>query len=372
MPKITLVGTAHVSRESVEEVRETVLRERPDYVALELCEPRMEALTKKRRWEETPITELIRGNKAYFLLGYSLLSSFERKLGEKTGVRPGDEMLAGAKAAEEVGAEVRLVDRPIAITLKRAWKKSGFREKLRIMKEFLFSIFGMEEIDEEAIEELKREDVLSEMMRELARMAPSAKRVLIDERDQYIAGKLGELDGDTVAVVGKGHKRGIERLLESGGKADFEELESVPESRFKWRWVFYGMTLAILGLFLWVGLSNPAKLPEYWAWWSIINVVFSAIGGALALAHPLSIVIGALSSPITSLVPTIGAGWVGGLVEAKLRRPTVKDFNGLRDLRGIRDFWGNKFTHLLLVVSFINLGSMLGTFVALPYLLSLL
>ncbi len=372
MPKITLVGTAHVSKESVREVEETILKEKPDYVALELCEPRMEALTKKKRWEDTPITELIKGNKAYFLLGYSLLSAFERRLGEKTGVKPGDEMLAGVNAAKKVGAEVVLVDRPITITLKRAWKKAGMREKLRIIKEFLFSIFGMEEIDESVIEELKKEDVLNEMMKELARIAPSAKKVLIDERDEYIAGKLKELDKPAVAVIGKGHQKGIERLLKSERKVDFEELEGIPSSRFKWRWLFYGLTAVILGMFVWVGLNNPQKLPEYWMLWSVINIIFTTLGGILALAHPVSIAAGAISSPITSLVPTIGAGWVGGFFEAKIRKPTVKDFDQLRDMQGIRDFWKNKFTRILLTVALINVGSMVGTFVALPYLLSLL
>ncbi len=372
MPKITLVGTAHVSGESVREVRETILREKPKYVALELCEPRLEALTKKKRWEDTPITELIRGNKAYFLLGYSLLSAFERRLGRKTGIRPGDEMLAGIRAAKKVGAKVVLVDRPITITLKRAWRKAGFREKLRIAKEFLFSVFGMDEITEAAIEELKREDVLSEMMKELARIAPSAKKVLIDERDEYIAGRLKELDGPAVAVVGKGHKKGIERHLKASRKTDFSRLEEIPKSRLRWRWLFYGITGLIIAMFIWIGLSNPQKLPEYWILWSIINIIFTAAGGIIALAHPLSIAAGAISSPITSLIPTIGAGWVGGMVEAKIRKPTVRDFNQLRDLQGLRDFWRNKFTRILLVVALINIGSIIGTFVALPYLLSLL
>jgi pheromone shutdown-related protein TraB len=371
MSEVVLVGTAHVSRESVDEVRETILREKPRYVALELCEPRLEALTKKKRWEDTPITEMIKGNNAYFLLGYSLLSAFERRLGEKTGVKPGDEMLAGYNAAKKVGAEVKLVDRPISITLKRAWKMAGFREKLRIAKEFFGSIFGGEEITEETIEELKREDILSEMMKELSRIAPSAKKVLIDERDEYIAGKLKELDGKAVAVVGKGHQMGIEKHLKRKARTDFAKLEEIPKSFFKWRWIFYGITGVIIALFIWMGVNNPAKLPEYWYWWSVINIIFSAIGGIIAFAHPLSILAGAFSSPVTSLLPTVGAGWVGGLVEAKIRKPTVKDFNGLRNLKGIGDFWKNKFTRILLVVSLINVGSMVGTFVALPYLLSM-
>jgi len=369
---IKLVGTAHVSKESVKEVEETILKEKPKYVALELCGPRFEAMTKKRKWEDTPITDMLKGNKAYFLLSYSLLSAFERKLGEMTGVKPGDEMLAGYETAKKVGAEVKLVDRPISITLNRAWTMASIREKLRIAKEFVFSIFGAEEITAETIEELKKDDVLSEMMKELAKIAPSAKKVFIDERDEYIAGKLKELDGKTVAIVGKGHKKGIEEHLKSEKKIDFKKLEDVPSSRFKVRWLFYGLTGLIIGLFIWVAISNPTKLPEYLVLWCLINIIFTALGGIIARAHPLSIIAGSLSSPFTSLIPTIGAGWVGGLVEAKIRKPTIKDFNQLRDLQGIRDFWKNRFTKILLVVALINTGSMIGTFVALPYLVSLL
>lgn len=372
MPEIILVGTAHVSKESVRDVEETILKEKPAYVALELCEPRFEALTEKKKWENTPITELIKGNKAFFLLGYSLLSSFERKLSEKTGVRPGDEMLAGANAAKKVGAKVVLVDRPIAITLKRAWKSAGIREKLRIAKEFLFSMFGGEEITAEEIEELKKEDVLSEMMKELSKIAPSAKKVLIDERDEYIAGKLRELDKKTVAVVGKGHKKGIEELLKNPKKTDFSKLEEIPKSRFKWSWIFCIITGATIGLLIAAGLNSPEKLFQYGLLWCMLHIVMSTIMGIISMAHPLSIIAGALSSPITAILPTVAAGWVAGIVEAKLRKPTVKDFEGLRDLQGIRGFWKNKFTHLLLVVSLINIGSMLATFVALPYLLTTL
>jgi len=373
MLDVKIVGTAHVSKESVNEVRETILREKPKYVALELCEPRFEAITQKKKWEDTPVTEFIKGNKAYFLLAYSLLSAFERKLSEKTGVRPGDEMLAGAEAAKEVGAEVVLVDRPIAITLKRAYKMSSLREKLRIVKELLFSMFGGgEEITEEMIEELKKEDVLSEMMKELAKMAPSAKKVLIDERDEYIAGKLKELDGKVVAVVGKGHQKGIEKRLKEKKKTDFAKLEEIPKSRFSFKWIFYGITALTIFLLLYGGIQNPQKLPEYWGTWIMLHLIFTVIFGIIAMAHPLSIAAGALSSPITAILPTVAAGWVAGIVEAKIRKPTIKDFNELKDLKGIRDFWKNKFTRLLLVVSLINVGSSIGTFVALPYLASML
>lgn len=374
MSKITIVGTAHISKKSVEEVTDVILKTRPKYVALELCEPRFESLTQKKKWEDTPITELISGNKSFFLLGYSLLSAFERKLGEKTGVSPGDEMLAGSVAAKKVGAQVKLIDRPIAITLRRAWGVCGWRERLRILKEFFSSIFGSvgDEITEEDIEALKQDDVLSEMMAELAKIAPSAKRVLIDERDEYLAKKLSELDGSAVAVIGKGHKKGVERHLAEQTKTDLAKLEEVPKSKMPVKYVFYAITLAVVGLFVYAGIQNPAKIPDYVFLWSVLNIGFTGLGGILAMGHPLSIIAGALSSPITSLVPTIGAGWVAGLVEAKIRPPKVADFKALSDLKGISDFWKNRFTKLLLVVSLVNLGSSIGTFVALPYIISML
>jgi len=379
--ELKIIGTAHVSPESVREVREAIIKYRPGVVALELDSERLDAILHKKKWEEKPITDMIKGNNSYFLLGYSLLSAFEQKIGEKTGARPGDELLAGYKAAKEVGAKVELIDRPIGVTLKRAWKKSSFKEKIKILWEFFGVAFGGGgddlEITPELIESLKQEDVLTQAMEELSQIAPSAKKVFIDERDLYIAGKLKDLEKSpdakkgVIAVIGKGHEKGVKKHLAEKTSVDFKALEEVPKKRFKTRWIFYGITFAIIAIFLYVGLNNPKNLPEYLFWWCIINIVFSAIGGIIALAHPLSIIAGALSSPITSLVPTIGAGWVGGIVEAKLRTPTVKDFNKLRDLGGIKDFWSNRFTHLLLVVALINVGSLIGTFVALPFLLSL-
>ncbi|MBN2518767.1 MAG: TraB/GumN family protein [Candidatus Altiarchaeota archaeon] len=371
-PEIILVGTAHVSKESVKEVKETIEKEKPKYVALELCEPRLEALTKKKKWGETPITELIKKNKVYFFLAYSLLSAFERKLSEKTGVRPGDEMLQGIKSAKKVGAKVILVDRPIAITLKRAWKIAGFKEKIRLFKEFFTSIFALEEVDEKTIEDLKRKDVLSELMAELSKMVPSAKRVLIDERDEYIAGKLSELDGKTVAVVGMGHKEGVEKILREGKKPDFKRLEEIPKSRWKWSWIFYLITALVIGLFIFAALNSPENFWEMLKYWFLINGVCSAVGAIIALAHPLSVLTAFVAAPFTSLSPAVGAGWVAGLVEAKMRMPRVKDFEALRDLAGIRGFWKNRVTRILLVAALANLGSMIGTFVALPYMAALI
>ena len=368
--ELILIGTAHVSKESVDFVSETIEKEKPDNVALELCEPRLETLTKKKKWEDTPVTDLIKGNKAFFFLAHSMLSSLERRMGEKTGVKPGDEMLAAAKAAKKVGAKTELVDRPISITLKRVWKKAGAREKTRLMKEFFKSLFGIDDIEEKDIEELKKEDVLTELMNELGKMAPTTKSILVDERDRYIAAKLNALKGKTVAVVGAGHLDGIKKNLRK--KTDITKLEDIPKRKFSWKLVLYAIPIVVIALFIAGYSSSPSNAVEMAKHWIIINGVFSALGALAALPHPLTVVTAFVVAPVTSLLPFVGAGWVAGLVEAKLRPPTVKDFRSLRDLSRISDFWRNRLTKILLVAALANLGSVIGTFVALPFLVSLL
>jgi len=371
--ELILIGTAHVSRESVEQVRTIILEEKPDIVALELCEPRLEAITKKKKLGKTPITEYLKGNKAFFFLAYSLLASFEQKIGKLTGVKPGDEMIEGLNAAKEVGARVELVDRPIAITLKRVWVRAGLREKLRLLKEFFESIFGSEEVTKETVEQLKKQDVISEMMDELGRIVPSAKKVLVDERDEYIAAKLMTLKGKVVAVVGAGHLDGIMSHISTDSVIDIPKLEELPKKKSRVPKILsYILPVFIVGAILWGFWNSPEHAPGVLILWILINGIFSAAGAALAFAHPLTIVAAFLAAPITSLLPFVGAGWVAGLVEAKLRTPTVADFNGLRELGGVKDFWRNRFTRILLIAALSNLGSMVGTFIALPYIVSLL
>ena len=369
---IILVGTAHISKNSVNLVKKTVEKEKPKNVALELCEPRLEVLTKKKKWLDTPITELIKSKKMYFFLAYSLLSAFERRLSEKTGIKPGEEMLQGFKSAKKVNAKVILADRPIAITLGRAWKMMGLREKFRLMYEFIGSLFYAEEISEKELDELKKQDVITGMMKELGRIVPSGKKVLVDERDEYIAGKLMESKGKTVAIVGAGHMRGVEKRIKSGKKVNLKRLEKMPKKRINFGFLKYAIPLFVIAFLAYGVFTNPENAAEITWRWVIVNGVFSALGALLALAHPLAIMAAFIAAPLTSLLPFVGAGWVAGLVEAKLNMPKVKDFEDLRDLTGVRDFWKNRITKILLVAALANLGSVIGTFVALPYIAQLL
>lgn len=371
--EFVLVGTAHISKKSVQLVEDVINKEKPDTVAVELCRKRYEVLKKKDRWRETKISKIIKEGKAYLLLANLILANFQRKLGEKLGVEPGAEMLAAVDSARKNKARVEFVDRDIVITMKRAFNSMGFVEKFKILSSFFFDTFSSQ-VDEEMVEKLKDKNMISEAIETLASAAPSAKKVLIDERDSYIASKLLKSKGKKiVSVIGAGHLEGIKRNLRLGRLVNLKELESVKKKRFRLMYLAYIIPVLFAFLitygFFARGFATGFEMLWYWF---IINGTLSAIGVLLAFGHPLSIGTAFLAAPFTSLNPAIAAGWIAGYVEVKLRNPKVKDFENLNQLRRIRDYWENGVTRILLVVVFGNVGSTIGTFVALPYLASLL
>ena len=380
---ILLVGTAHVSKDSVEEVKSAIKEFKPDVVAVELCRRRYQTLTEKEKWEDTPITSFLQTDKAFLILAQTFLASVQRKLGEEFGSEPGAEMLAAIEEAKKQGLRIELVDRDISVTLKRAWKKMGVREKFRLVWEFIKAMVGYneEELEEIDLKELMKEDVMSAMMKEFSEFAPSVSHVLIDERNKYIAKKIldaREKHGKVLAVVGAGHVKGIKEYLE-GIKpldVDIKELEQVPRRRISIAKLFaYSIPVLFFSLIIYLiitkGPSAMAEIGNIFLWWFLINGSLSALGALLARAHPLSIVTAFLAAPLTSLNPAVAAGWFAGLVELKFRTPKIKDFQKLREIESLRDFFNNSFTRLLMVVAFANIGSTIGTFIALTYILKL-
>ena len=378
---IILIGTAHISKDSVKEVKEAIEKYKPDVVAVELCKRRYDAITKKDKWENTPVTQLLKSNNAYLMLAQTFLSSIQRRLGKEYGVEPGSEMIAAMKEAEKYGLEVALVDRDISITLKRAWRKMGIREKFRLTWEFLKAIIGYdeEELEELDLKKLMDQDVISTLMEEFGEIAPSVTTVLIHERDEYIAQKIHDESkkGKVVAVVGAGHLKGIQKQLEKKKlKTDLKKLEEVPKKRIKiTKIVAYSIPILFVALIVWLVFSRGPdawdQIKNVFIWWFIINGSLSALGAAIARGHPLTIGTAFLAAPLTSLNPAIAAGWVAGYVEAKLRTPVVKDFKNLSKIEGFREFWNNRVIRLLMVVALANLGSMIGTLIAFPYIASL-
>ena len=377
--KIILVGTAHVSKKSVEQVGKVISREKPDVVCVELCKDRKHALLEQKKWDATDIEKVMREGRIYLFLIQVLLANFQRRIGEELGVKPGSEMLEALKKAKEEGIRVELVDRDVRVTLKRAFTKTSFREKLNIGGSIFSGFVSGEEVDEKLVEELKNEDVISKLLDELSKEAPSIKEVLVDERNRYIAYRILSLNaGKIVAVVGAGHLKGIEEVLlktetKKRMREELKMLESVAEKPNRLKYFGYMIPLAFLALITWGFASHGTDVTLKMLWrWFIINGSLSALGTALAGGHIMSIATAFAAAPITSLNPTIAAGWFAGFVELKKRKPLVSDFKNLFKLKSMWDWRRNRVTRVLLVVALANLGSTVGTFIALPYLASLI
>lgn len=370
--EVILVGTAHVSKNSIEEVRQSIQSAKPDIVAVELCQRRYDVLRDPKNWQETDIVGVIKEKKASFLFANLVLAAFQKRLGEKLGVRPGQEMHEAILVAEAEDIPVALVDRPVQITLQRTWRKLSFKERFLLIVSSITAMFETDDLDEETIEELKEKDVLTAAVDEIAKKAPTVKEVLLDERDAYMARKITDLEEERVlAVVGAGHMKGLAEQLKDPVD-DLSSLEFVPQKRRSlWKWVLPVVLFALVAAGFYVGGADRGveTVKEMVKWWFLSNALFAALGTALALGHPLSVLVAACASPFTSVNPTLAAGWFAGLTEALLRRPKVSDFEQLQqDILSVRGFWRNSVTRILLVVVFANLGSSLGAYLAMPIL----
>ena len=365
--EITLIGTAHVSRQSADLVGQIIEEEKPDTVCVELCQSRYESITRKEKWQATNLFKVIREKKAFLLLSNLMLAYFQKKIGKKLGIKPGEEIMRAIASAEATGAHIHLVDRDIRTTLSRAWRVMGLWTKTRLLAHLITSAGQVDAIKEEDIEELKRKDVLELLILEIGESFPEIKRILIDERDQYLAYKIRTAPGEKiVAVVGAGHVPGVQTYWEK--PVDMDALEQVPPKGrlflvLKWGIPSLIVGIIILGFFI-AGTTAGTHMIK---WWVLANAVLAGLGAAIALAHPLTVLSAVVASPMTSLNPMIAAGWVSGLVEALLSKPKVRDFENLpEDISSLKGFWSNKITRILLVVVFTNVGSSLGTFVAIP------
>jgi pheromone shutdown-related protein TraB len=368
--EFTLVGTAHVSRESVEEVRGLILSERPDRVCVELDESRHRSLMEGERWRNLDLVQVLRQGKGFLLAAQMALAAFQRRLGLDLGVRPGEEMIAAMAAADEAGIPYSLCDRDIQVTLKRAWGGTGLWGKNKMIATLLASVFTREKLDREEIERLKDKSALHGMLEELASFLPSVKTVLIDERDEYLASRVYAAPGARVlAVVGAGHVQGMVRRLEAiasgAASADVSRLDQVPASGAGGKlasWIVPAAIVAaiVAGFFVrgpQVTLVNVAR-------WALINGSLAALGSLVTLAHPLTILVSFVSAPIASLNPFIGVGFIAAIVEAGLRRPRVGDFERLNDdIATLRGLFRNRVTHALLIFFVSSLGGAIGNFI---------
>ncbi len=286
-----LLGTAHISRESVEEVKELIRKEQPDRVCIEIDKSRYKSLVEKSQWSNLNISAVLKGGKGFLLLANLILSSFQRKLGMELGIKPGEEMVTAINLSKELDIPFSLCDRDIQITLKRAWVKSGFWGKNKMLAAMLSAVFSNEKLKAEDIESLKEENALQNMLNELAEYLPAVKEVLIDERDRYLATKIFSSSGNrVVAIIGAGHVNGIIRnieALDAGDlKAELSSLEEIPPAGRLSKFLPYLVPLLILGLFATGFLRSGFIFSISMIWkWILVNGTLSSIGALLAFAQ---------------------------------------------------------------------------------------
>jgi pheromone shutdown-related protein TraB len=364
--EIYLVRTAHVSRESVNLVKQVIAAEKPDCVCVELDVKRYKALSGRKRWESLDLKEIIKKKQLSTLFATLILSSYQKKLGMQLGVVPGLELLEATREAEKHDIPVSLCDRDVRVTLRRAWHETSFFKKGYLLAILLVSLFDKTEITEEKLEELKKKDVLSELMSELGEAMPELKKVLIDERDIYLAEKIKSSAGKKlVAVVGAGHVEGIKKRIYEDNSATLPSISTFPPVSSFFKTLGWSIPLLIIGSLITIGIQKGSTVAgANLLYWILANAIPSAIGAMLAWAHPLTIASAFAAAPITSLTPVIGAGYVTAFVQVLVRPPVVREFETVaEDMSTFTGWWRNKLLRVFLAFLLPGFGSMIGTWI---------
>jgi pheromone shutdown-related protein TraB len=380
--EIILIGTAHVSRESINEVDRTIREEKPDQVCVELDSGRYDSISQKENWEKLDMVKIIKEGKGFLLMANLVLSGFQRRMGAGLGVKPGEEMKTAIETAGELGIPYVLCDREVQTTLRRAWARCGLWSKCKLLASLVSSAFTTEKMSPEEIENLKKHSELDGMMNELSAYLPSVKETLIDERDRYLAAKIysarPEASGDKalkqIAIVGAGHIKGIQGHLEkmaAGEESpDVSALDKIPPPSILSRtagWIIPAAIVILIALgFFRAGADLSIAMLLRWVLW---NGSLAALGALIALGHPLSILVSFLGAPIATINPFIGVGIFSGVTEASLRKPRVGDAQTIaEDVGSLKGIYRNRITRALLVFFLSSIGGMIGNFISIPSL----
>ena len=368
-----LLGTAHVSRASVDAVTEMANSDGYDAIAVELCPARHQALTKQQAWKDMDLYRIIREKKAGLVMANLALGAYQKRIAEQFGIEPGAELKAAADAAAAHDLPLQLIDRDLATTLKRSYRAVPWYKRMMLTTGLVMSTVSSDEIDEEQIEKLKEGDILESTFTEFAEQSPELYEALIAERDRFMAARLRqenlENEGKRILVViGAGHLEGLAKYLETDQqdpKAEVEKLSQLPAPKRWPKFVPWVIAALVITGFA-IGFSRSPEL----GWrlvtlWVLINGGLSGLGALLARGHPLTVVSAMIAAPLTSLNPAIAAGMVTGMVESWVRKPKVSDLEKLRDdATTLKGWFKNPATRILLVFFFSNVGSAIGTWVA--------
>ena len=370
---LKIIGTAHVSQESVDEVKDAIYEYHPDVVAIELDRARYTKLKEQmmgiERDDTISVTNIIKENKVGLFFTSTLLSYFQSKIGADLDVAPGSEMIGAIEASEDLGIPIALIDRDVNVTLQRALNKMGFIEKSKFLVSLIASVFGYGDDEEIDVEDLKNPDNLDDLMEMFKDEAPSVHEVLVHERDAYLAGSILRIPQDhVIAVVGAGHKPGIERYLDNPETLpNLRQLEVINEKKgIPWVKILLAMIpilfVVIFFLAYFSGINITWNIYEFVA----ISMIMGFIGSILSGSKLISAIVGGVVAPLTIIHPLLAAGWFSGLCEAKFRKVRQSDIKNLAHIESFRDLWNNNIFRILLVVIGTNLGVSIATLVILP------
>jgi pheromone shutdown-related protein TraB len=363
---ILLIGTAHISQESTNLVEQVIEQEKPDTVCIELDEKRFLALSKKQQWDNLDLKQIIRNKQLATLMVNLILASYQKKLGGQLGIMPGTELLTAAIVAEKNNIPTALCDRDVRITLRRAWHATPLWKKGYLLATLVTSLFDRTELTEEKLAELRKKDVLSELMSEIGAVMPEAKKALIDERDIYMAEKIKEVAGTrVVAVVGAGHMEGIQKVIVQDNRNQLEMIEKIPPVSRMWKIIGWSIPAVIITSIVLIGIQKGiGAAGANLGYWILANGIPCAIGALLAWAHPATVASAFAAAPVTSLTPVIGAGYVTAFVQVMTRPPVVREFEAVgSDITSIGGWWKNKLLRIFLVFILTGFGSSIGTWV---------
>ena len=363
---IIIVGTAHISQESVELVKTVIEQEQPDCVCLELDEKRYHALTHKQQWQKLDLKTIIKNKQLSILIVSLLMAAYQKRLGGQLGVTPGAELLMAAQTAKELQIPVSLCDRDVRITLRRAWKSTSFLKKGYLLASLLTSLFDNSEISEEKLKDLKQKDVLTELLDEMGDTLPDLKRVLIDERDTYLIEKIKSSPGKRiVAVVGAGHVAGMMQKFATDNKPDLAGITTIPPVSAGYKIVGWSLPLFVIGSIVLIGIQKGAAIATASiVYWILASGLPAAAGALLSLAHPLTTVSAFAAAPITTLSPLIGAGYVCAFVQVMVCPPLVQEIElAGNDISTFSGWWRNRLLRVFLVFLFTSVGAAAGAWV---------
>lgn len=362
--ELILVGTAHVSKESAELVKQVINEENPDSVCVELDEQRYESMQNPKNWENTDIVKVVKEKKVGFLMANLILSAYQKKLAKKLNTNVGGEMIEAINSAKAINAKLVLADRSIQTTFLRIWRKLGFWEKSKLIFSLVFSFGEDTEISDEDLQEMLKEDMLESAISGLKKQFPAIGEVLINERDQYLAAKIKNAPGKkVVAVLGGAHVPGVKKEIFKS--QDMDRISTIPPKTIFSKVAAWIIPAIITGLFIYSFLVNFQTGLSQLSTWVLWTGLLAALFTALSMGHPLSILTSLVAAPFTALHPLLACGWFAGLVEATIKKPTVQDIQNLQtDVLSIKGIFKNRFLKTLAVVIMSNIGASIGTFVA--------